>query len=268
MSFNRKPLGIKTILKSIISKTGYQIVRRVKPQLPVQEEYRGRYQVDGLEFDFVTPYATYAPWYQDAEFMETYSKIKNHTLVDIFRCHELWEIAGTIHNLDNSASFIEVGVWRGGTAAIIAKKLSILQARNSFYLADTFKGVVKASDKDFSYNGGEHADTSIEIVKELLDDKYDNLKIIVGIFPDETAHLIDPGEKFGFCHIDVDVYESAKDIVDWIWKRLIPGGIIVFDDYGFSSCTGIIKYVNEQKKLNDRIILHNLNGHAIMIKVH
>jgi O-methyltransferase len=175
-------------------------------------------------------------------------------------------MAETIHNLDNCASFIEIGVWRGGTAAIIAKKLSILKANNLFYLADTFKGVVKASEKDFSYSGGEHDDTSIEIVKDLLEDKYNNLNIMVGIFPDETAHLISPNEKFGFCHIDVDVYESAKDIVDWIWNRLIPGGIIVFDDFGFSSCTGIIKYVNEQKKLNDRIVLHNLNGHAIMIK--
>jgi O-methyltransferase len=47
---------------------------------------------------------------------EVYGSIKNNTLVDIFRCYELWELTEKIHNLDKSVNFIEVGVWRGGTA--------------------------------------------------------------------------------------------------------------------------------------------------------
>jgi O-methyltransferase len=70
-----------------------------------------------------------------------------------------------------------------------------------------------------------------------------------------------------FCHIDVDVYQSAKDIVDWIWDKLVVGGIIVFDDYGFPTCTGVTKYVNEQDGKPDRLIIYNINGHAIMIKI-
>ncbi len=58
----------------------------------------------------------------------------------------------------------------------------------------------------------------------------------------------------------------AKHIIGWIWEKLLPGGIIVYDDYGFESCPGITKHVEEQILLEDRIILHNLNGHAIIIK--
>jgi len=47
---------------------------------------------------------------------------------------------------------------------------------------------------------------------------------------------------------------------------MVPGGIIVYDDYGFSSCAGITKYVNEQVMCKDRVVIHNLNGHAIVIK--
>ena len=87
-----------------------------------------------------------------------------------------------------------------------------------------------------------------------------------GIFPEESSGLIPSGTKFCFCHIDVDIYHSAKDIVDWIYDRLIPGGIIIFDDYGFHWTLGITKLVNELRTMEGHSIIHNLNGHAILIK--
>jgi O-methyltransferase len=63
------------------------------------------------------------------------------------------------------------------------------------------------------------------------------------------------------------VYQSASDILDWVWGRLVRGGIVVYDDYGFQSCDGIRKHVNESKTRRDGIVLHNLNGHAVMIKI-
>ena len=49
-------------------------------------------------------------------------------------------------------------------------------------------------------------------------------------------------------------------------ERLVPGGMIVYDDYGWDTTPGIARYVNSQLQLKDRIVLHNLNGHAIVIK--
>ncbi len=85
------------------------------------------------------------------------------------------------------------------------------------------------------------------------------------MFPEETSMLVTDG-KFRFCHIDVDVYQSAKDVVEWLWPKLVLGGIIVFDDYGFQTCSGITRFVNEERSKRDRSIIHNLNGHAILIK--
>jgi O-methyltransferase len=196
-----------------------------------------------------------------------YKQVKSNTLVDVYRCFELWELTKSIFTLNPQACFIEIGVWRGGTAAVIGKKLHELNATVDFYLADTFQGVQKSSQKDTFYFDGEHNDTSEQIVNTLISGIYSHYKILKGIFPDETSCNILTEQKFGFCHIDVDVYDSAKDIVDWIWDRMIIGGIIVFDDYGFHSCDGVTRYVNEIKNERNKLVIHNLNGHAILVKL-
>lgn len=135
-------------------------------------------------------------------------------------------------------------------------------------MCDTFSGVVKSGDADLHYNNGEHSDTKVEIVEDLLDLlNISNAKILKGIFPDDTEKLIED-DKFRFVHIDVDVYQSAKDILEFIWGKVVKGGCIVFDDYGFESCTGIEKLVEEHINDQDKIFVHNLNGHAIFIKLY
>ena len=49
-------------------------------------------------------------------------------------------------------------------------------------------------------------------------------------------------------------------------ERLSPGGVAVFDDYGFPACPGVTKFVDEQRGLPDRLVFHNLNGHGIVVK--
>jgi O-methyltransferase len=85
------------------------------------------------------------------------------------------------------------------------------------------------------------------------------------VFPDETGDRV-TDESLRLVHVDVDVYQSAKDVFDWAWPRLEPGGIAVFDDYGFPACPGVTKFVNEQRGRDDRLVLHNLNGHGIVVK--
>ncbi len=217
------------------------------------------------DHEYVLPFATYAPWLSDTPFNKTYDIIKNYTLVDKYRCYELWQLIQETAKLDGA--LIEIGVWRGGSGALIAKQAKINGIKDKVYLCDTFTGVVKAGEKDSSYKGGEHADTSKETVEEVIYKlKLDNTKILVGIFPDETSKLVND-KAFRFCHIDVDVYQSAKDIVEWLWPKLVIGGMIVFDDFGFSTCDGVTRFVNEERNKKDRLVIHNLNGHAILIKI-
>jgi O-methyltransferase len=218
-----------------------------------------------MKYQKIIPNSSYAPWLEDNLFLQYHSLISNHTLVDIYRCYELWSLVEQSHHIPGD--IIEVGVWRGGTGAMIAKKADLLGGK-SVYLCDTFTGVVKAGGYDPFYNNGMHADADPDTVCKLLTKTFNlsNYYLLEGIFPDQTSIHI--RNKICFAHIDVDVYQSAKDSVEWIWPRLSVGGIIVYDDYAWESCPGITRFVNEQLNTEDRVIIHNLNGHAICVKIH
>ncbi|MCX5829581.1 MAG: class I SAM-dependent methyltransferase [Deltaproteobacteria bacterium] len=247
---------MKQLIKQIAHSLGFHISRlpKVDKKKLIQE------------YELVTPNAEYSPWNIDASFVETYNIIKPFTMVDQYRCFELWRLIEESSKWQ-CGSILEIGAWRGGTGALIAKRAKECGIAERVYLCDTFTGVVKAGPEDSRYKGGEHHDTSKQIVEELVFNRLnlDNVSILEGIFPDQTAKEIED-LKFRFCHIDVDVYQSAKDSVDWIWPRLVSGGIIVYDDYGFRNCDGITKYVEDQMLCKDRLVFHNLNGHAIVIK--
>ena len=49
--------------------------------------------------------------------------------------------------------------------------------------------------------------------------------------------------KFSFVHLDVDLYESTKESINFFSPRMIRGGIIVVHDYGCSR--GVRKAVDE-----------------------
>lgn len=113
--------------------------------------------------------------------------------------------------------------------------------------------------------GGEHADATEETVHRLIERlSLGNAVTIKGIFPEETGSRV--RGALWFVHCDVDVYQSAKDIVEWAMPRLTRGGVLVFDDYGFKNCEGVTTLVNELRRDSRFLLLHNLNGHAILVR--
>ncbi|WP_418263881.1 TylF/MycF/NovP-related O-methyltransferase [Flavobacterium faecale] len=221
---------------------------------------------ENISHQNIVPYSTYSPWYDDKQFLETYEISKNNTLVDIYRCYELWNYVKKNNHL--KGDILEVGVWKGGSGCILAKA-SELFSDGKVYLADTFKGVVKASEMDPVYKGGEHSDTNIQIVKLLVKElALKNTQILEGVFPDEiNFELLNLNNvALKICHIDVDTYSSAKDIFFNIWPIIVKGGVVIFDDYGFWGCEGITKLVNELK-LDNSVFIHNINGHGIFVKI-
>lgn len=210
---------------------------------------------------------TYMPWENDREFLDLMDHIKNNTLVDVYRLYDLWSLVKQTGKCKEGDA-LEVGVWRGGTGALIAKAFSEFSGSGKVFLADTFEGVVKSGEEDPFYSDSEHDDTSQEIVESLLKDmSIDNAVILKGVFPDDfEGKYVD--KRWRFVHIDVDVYRSAKDVFEYVWPNVVPGGCVVFDDYGFETCPGITKLCNElANSVADGIFVFNLNQHGMFVKV-
>ena len=245
---------MKQLLRNVLLRAAHKTIRTLSP-----DEIRDYGK--GLSHRRLHPNATYSPWDDNPQFLSLYNEIRLHTLVDLYRCYELYTLCAQIQ--DMPGDLLEVGVWKGGTAKLMRKFVS---GGSTLYLADTFSGVVKASEKDSYYKGGEHSDTTEKIVHDLLGaDANTNTVFLKGIFPDDTGGLV-RGKSFKFVHIDVDTHDSARDSFFYIWDKMLTGGIVVFDDYGFNGCEGVTLFFNGLH-LENALKLYNINGHGIIIKI-
>lgn len=112
-----------------------------------------------------------------------------------------------------------------------------------FFRIDTFSGMPKEAENDPSgHRSGDFGDTSFDAVKDYLSD-FDFIRFIRGLIP-KTFSIAD-NSSYCFVHIDVDLYQSVLDCCNFFYHRLVSGGIMVFDDYGF------IKYMHSVKKAVD-----------------
>jgi len=263
----RQVVRLRTFLSRVVNWClgiiGYALVRTTTTSHHValrRIEHLGR----TYAYENVVILDAYAPWAVDDEFQSIWALIERNTLVDILRGYELYQVVR--ESADLPGDILEVGVWRGASAAILAAAARRWMPEARIWLCDTFTGVVKAGEHDSHYTGGEHADTTVGMVESLLGRMgVTKAQILVGVFPDETGAEI-ANQQIALCHIDVDVYQSAADIVAWLAPRMPCGGILVFDDYGVSSCKGITRLVDELRESGTWRYFYNVNKHAILIK--
>lgn len=242
------PSILKQSVHDCLNKFGFEL-SRIRPQTEPKPP---------PDYSEVRPSARYSPWRTDQGFRAIYELVHSSTLVDEYRCYELWRLAKQMECFQGS--FIEIGVWKGGTGCLLAAA-----ARKQVFLCDTFRGVVKAGQHDTYYKGGEHSDATEDEVRNLARvlGVEDRIQIFRGVFPEDTGSFVN--ESLALCHIDVDVYASARDVFNKIWPLMVRGGVVVFDDYGFQGCEGVTRFVNEIPSAN-HLFIHNLNGHAILVK--
>ncbi len=133
-------------------------------------------------------------------------------------------------------AFAEFGVYRGGTAWWLAQAAR-MQGRR-LWLFDTFTGIPVKDAIDF-HKVGDFGDTSLEQVKAALPDAI----IVPGVFPQSIADRELP--SFAFVHVDADQYRSVRAACQVFGPRMVPGGVIWFDDYACSTTPGATAAVDE-----------------------
>ncbi|NBP00443.1 MAG: hypothetical protein EBU90_10030 [Proteobacteria bacterium] len=164
-----------------------------------------------------------------------------NTVIPPWKLDFLWNAVESCPKGD----IIEIGCWRGGSSLVIAGASKIYKPESNVYLCDTFKGIVLAGPNDNHHKDGDFSNTSKEHVYNLLvSNQITKFNLIEGIFPLETSEQVSTS-MISLVHIDVDVYESYKLILNWVQDKLVPGAILIFDDYSGAGCLGARKAVDE-----------------------
>jgi O-methyltransferase len=167
-----------------------------------------------------------------------------------------------------STNVAEVGVYKGGSSKFIASVLENENKDTKIYSCDTFTGHAVVNEQ---YDGEHRAnqDFSDVVFSEVVDylAEYRNIQIIKGdIF--NTIDRISPGRLLGLIHLDVDVYPATKFVLENLHEKLATGGFIICDDYGFVTCLGARKAVEEfiETQKSNYLSLHLLTGQIVLVK--
>lgn len=147
-------------------------------------------------------------------------------------------------------AIVEIGVYKGGSAFHLAK------LGRPLFLFDTFCGMPKANELDAANPVGKFADTSVEAVQALVP----GATLVPGVFPDTLRDVSLP--RVGFVHADADNYEVTRDILNLMPQYMVPGGVILLDDFMVEGCEGCTQAVMES---NHRVLVATDTGKGLII---
>jgi O-methyltransferase len=175
-------------------------------------------------------------WAGDRAFLSLFKEIEDRTLVSIDRCFNLFQLAR--YAAQREGEIAEVGVYRGGTGRLLARTCP----EKTVHLFDTFTGMPETDGEIDIHKKDDFSDSSLKSVRAFLED-CPNISFHPGIFPNSAESLRD--QSFCFIHIDVDIYQSARESLEFFYPGMVPGGVMVFDDYKWEGCPGIKQALDE-----------------------
>ncbi len=158
----------------------------------------------------------------------------------------------------------ECGVYIGTSSYLIcqANRRSAVH-RRWHYLFDSFEGLSQPGEFDGDYWARGNLACREETARENLAD-FTNLSFHRGWIPERFPEI--ESRRFAFVHIDVDLYEPTRDSLAFFYPRLNPGGIILCDDYGFTTCPGATQACEEYLRDKPEKMIALAGGGGFLIK--
>ncbi|MGZ4033774.1 MAG: TylF/MycF/NovP-related O-methyltransferase, partial [Bacteroidia bacterium] len=186
----------------------------------------------------------------DKDFLRIFKECEPFTFTNIESMFSLYQSVQYIIKNNIPGSFVECGVWKGGSAMLIAKTLLLSEITDrDIYLYDTFEGMSEPTTKDIDFKGEpaskllNKADrlsqksvwcySSIDEVKNnLYSSSYPKEKLIFvkGKVEDTIPRTI-PG-SISLLRLDTDWYESTYHEFVHLFPLLSIKGVLIVDDYG------------------------------------
>lgn len=168
----------------------------------------------------------------------------SHSMMGRKRLDSLHECLDRVRRDKIPGDLIECGVWRGGGCIFMAGYLQAYELKDvRVFVADSFEGVPPPSAPqdgglDLSKTVFPELAVSIDTVRENfrsygLDLPY--VHYLPGWFKDSLPAA--PIKRIALLRMDGDLYESTMDILHNLYDNVVPGGVVIVDDYGaIESC--------------------------------
>jgi O-methyltransferase len=170
-------------------------------------------------------------------------------MTSLERMYALYKAVDYVITNDIAGDFVECGVWRGGSAMLMASALKEAgHTDRHLWLYDTFAGMTEPTERDVS-PAGDHARSRFdrqqrhgynawcyapldEVSANLLNTGYppELLHFVRGRVED-TLPALGP-EKIALLRLDTDWYESTRHELEHLYPRLARRGVLILDDYG------------------------------------
>lgn len=170
--------------------------------------------------------------------------------------------------------FVECGVNKGFMSSAIMNLLNWNTQDRCFYLLDTFNGVdcryLSAADIEVGVvdrnnreiNSGFYT-FDIESVRQNFSE-WKNTKIIVGAIPESLPQI--ESNRIAFVHLDLNCSKPEVAASEFLWDRIVPGGLILMDDYGYVGYRSQKLGMDEFAKTKNLPILSLPTGQGLLMK--
>lgn len=200
---------------------------------------------------------------------DIWAKVSGNTMTSKDRIFGLIEAVKYISKNKIEGSIVECGVWRGGSMMAVAETLKHTgDTGRELYLFDTFEGMSEPTVDDADYKDesaqsrldkedknkkASHtwAYSTLETVQAgMANTSYNNSKIhyIKGKVEDTIPGTLP--EKIALLRLDTDWYESTRHELNHLFPRLVKGGVLIIDDYGY--------WKGARKAMDEYIAEHNI----------
>lgn len=210
---------------------------------------------------------------------EIYFKVRDFTLVPIERVVANIRAIDYVLRRNIPGDIVECGIWKGGSTMAMA--LAALEQPRKIWMYDTFEGMTDPTEddvnfigksartrmqedarKDKSVRGSVFAFAPLEEVRANMESTGypgEMLRFVKG--PVEKTIPEEMPEKIAVARIDTDWYESTRHELEHLFPRIVPGGVLIVDDYG--AWRGSKKAVDEYFK--GQAMLHRIDSSGVMV---
>jgi O-methyltransferase len=176
--------------------------------------------------------------FSPAEFSRLYRRVRKLTMCSNARLRGLHRAVRHVVAHSIPGDVVECGAARGGSAALMGLTLRQLGAdERTLWVFDTFEGLPPPSAEDPDYEiaapyTGSCAGSFEEVTQAFRRlGIAEHSRLVKGLYEHTLAAA--PVERIAVLHIDADWYLSVRCCLDSLYDKVVPGGVIQFDDYGW-----------------------------------